>query len=389
MLFGVSLIFISFTLFFLASCQSSQLPEINIEVLDDIKFDKKAPCILTINDSQNNKPILSKIESRGGISRKYLKKSFEVKFSNQVSLVGLPLNTSFIFNASYIDKTFMRHKICYALFNEMSTNNKAPQCRYVNLSVNNIYNGLYVLMEAINADFLDLNKNDSLAMLFKDPPIFIHEKIDHVEDKSNYYQQKYPKKSKSDKTYYIENFKLFLFESDDYKFAKNIEKWIDIENVTDWHLLLLLTNNGDGVLKNFYLYKKNSSTPFRIAIWDFDHSFGRDGDNELNNTSPDIAFERSILLKRLFNNPHLNYRNKLKSRWEYLRKKGILSSNKFKRHIALNSKIIGNELKNNFDKWPLDGEYYFDKNSHEKEVDIMIKFVDMNLTILDEYFKTL
>jgi hypothetical protein len=142
-------------------------------------------------------------------------------------------------------------------------------------------------------------------------------------------------------------------------------------------------------LKNFYLYKKNSSTPFRIAIWDFDHSFGRDGDNELNNTSPDIAFERSILLKRLFNNPHLNYRNKLKSRWEYLRKKGILSSNKFKRHIALNSKIIGNELKNNFDKWPLDGEYYFDKNSHEKEVDIMIKFVDMNLTILDEYFKTL
>ncbi len=46
--------------------------------------------------------------------------------------------------------------------------------------------------------------------------------------------------------------------------------------------MLLLSNNGDGVMKNFLLYKIDSNTPFRIALWDYDHSFGRDGDNELN-----------------------------------------------------------------------------------------------------------
>ena len=46
------------------------------------------------------------------------------------------------------------------------------------------------------------------------------------------------------------------------------------------HLLLYLSNGGDGITKNFYIYKMDEETPFRIALWDCDHSFGRDGDNE-------------------------------------------------------------------------------------------------------------
>ena len=33
-------------------------------------------------------------------------------------------------------------------------------------------------------------------------------------------------------------------------------------------IILLFTNNADGIMKNFYLYKLDKNTPFRFAIWD-------------------------------------------------------------------------------------------------------------------------
>lgn len=373
----------------LFGCKTSSLTQINIEAKNEISFDNKTPCLIEIYDANTKYNLDAKIEARGGISRRYAKKSYEITFKDKISIGQLTAQKNYILNSSYIDKTLMRHKIGFALFNEMSANNKASKCLYTTLEYNGEYKGIYVLMEAVNSELLELSKNDSLAMIFKDPPVFIQDSIKYVESKNNYYQQKFPKINNSNKSYYLNEFKAFLFNTDDLTFAQNIEKWIDLKNITDWHLLLLFSNNGDGVLKNFYLYKQNSKTPFRIAIWDFDHSFGRDGDNELNNTNPEIAFERSILLKRLFDNPYLNYRNKLKLRWEFLRKNEILSSKNFEKHIAINSKIITNEREKNFDKWPLDGEYYFDNNSHEKEIEIMIDFVNMNIKKLDHYFKML
>jgi spore coat protein CotH len=81
-----------------------------------------------------------------------------------------------------------------------------------------------------------LHKKDSSAMLFKDPPIFYSERLSYVQDSLNYYQQKYPKIQKNDKTYYIEKFKDFLFNSTDSLFVRDISKWVDIQNVIDWHI---------------------------------------------------------------------------------------------------------------------------------------------------------
>jgi spore coat protein CotH len=69
-----------------------------------------------------------------------------------------------------------------------------------------------------------------------------------------------------------------MFNSPDSILLADVGKWIELQNLIDRHLLLLFTNNGDGVMKNFLLYKTESHTPFQIALWDYDHSFGRDGD---------------------------------------------------------------------------------------------------------------
>ena len=66
--------------------------------------------------------------------------------------------------------------------------------------------------------------------------------------------KKIPKINQADKTYYIEEFKTFYSMQDD-EFSKLINSWVDLSNVIDWHIILLFSNNEDGILKNFYLYK--------------------------------------------------------------------------------------------------------------------------------------
>ena len=157
-----------------------------------------------------------------------------------------------------------------------------------------------------------------------------------------------------------------------------------MENIIDWHLLLLITNNSDGILKNFYLYKVNTETPIRIAPWDYDHSFGRDGDNELNLDKRPLKIERSILFKRLLKFDW--YRSKLKQKWLELNENNILSEIGLKRSVLIKSKRITNIVKKNFELWPIESQWYYDSNNFKKEIDIILKFIEVRHARLTKYF---
>ncbi len=365
------------------------MPTINIKQEQEIRWDKKVPCILEYIDDDKIQELPARIKYRGGSSSKFYKHSFALELDDKYPLGNLPNDDDWVLNANYIDKTFMRHKISFDIFREMSAKNKAPQSAYVTINLNGNYEGLYVLMEKMNAGMIGLDKADTMAMLFKEPPIFYSKKLEFVQDSTNYYQQKYPKISHRDKTPYIESFSAFLKESDDHTFAQKIDQWVDIENIIDWHIILLFSNNGDGVLKNFYLYKIDSKTPFRIGLWDYDHSFGRDGDNELNMSERGISWERCPLLFRLANNPNMNYSERLEERWFELRKKGIISEKNFKRHVDKNSQRISNYIQQNFTKWPVNNDWYYDDTDYHQELDTMQKFVEIRLNQMDAYEKTL
>jgi len=336
--------------------------------------------------SFDSKTFPAKIKCRGGFSSKFEKHSYSIDFNDKISLAELPKSEKFILNANYIDKTFMRHVICYDLFREMNPEkNAAPQCKYANLTVDSVYSGLYVVMQHIDADMLHLDRSDTMAMLFKEPPIFKNEPHDTV-DPLEYYDQKFPKKKQCDMTGYLEDFKKLLFDADDKTFATEISKIIDIENVIDWQILLLFSNGEDGLKKNFFLYKKNSQTPFRIAIWDCDHSFGRDGDNEMNMFRSIIDCNKNIMLKRLSEIQAIGYNDMLKKRWKDLRDKNIISKEHFCTLINGYNAIIEKDIRQNFDIWPINSDNYFDDSNYEEELELMRKFVEIRIQQLDEQF---
>lgn len=380
-------IFLLFAISIFSSCADKPLPEITIIKQEEPGWDTKVKCIIRYSDVEGVHDFPAKIKYRGGMSSQYFKHSFTIELSQKYPLAGLAADDDWVLNANYIDKTFMRHKISYDLFREMSPDNIASQSAYVTLNIDTAYNGLYVLMEKINAGMLGLDKTDSMAMLFKDPPIFHEGKDFQAEDSLNCYEQKFPKIKSSDKTAYLEEFKSLLFESDDRTFAKDIEKWIDIDNIIDWHIMLLFSNNEDGIMKNFYLYKKDSETPFRIALWDYDHSYGRDGDNELNMGEKPLNWQRSILLKRLVNIKETGYSARLKKRWFELRRKNILSVENFRKHIEANNRIIHEAVIRNFERWPVNGDWYFDANGYNQEVDLMVEFLEQHIPKLDAYME--
>jgi hypothetical protein len=376
------------TVLIIISCGDKIIPTLNIKKDGAIGQKEKERCIIVYSDSKKYE-LIGKIKSRGGISIKYHKQSFSLELEKKYSFANLPNDDDWIINANYIDKTFMRHKISYDLFREMNSKNVASKSTFINVSVNDKYRGLNVLMEKTNASMIGLNKRDTMAMLFKDPPVFRKEIPTKVQDSLNYYQQKYPKINKSDKSHYIEEFKNFLFYTSDNEFSKKIDTWVDISNVIDWHIILLFSNNSDGIMKNFYLYKLDKNTPFRFAIWDYDHSFGRDGDNEHNLMERELNCNRSILLERLSNISDIGYLFRLKNRWFELRKQNIISIKNIEKHIIENDRLINRDVIKNFERWPINSKWYYDDNGYSQELDLMRDFVKIRIIQLDEYFNNL
>ena len=343
---------------------------------------------IKIHTKLNQQKFSGNIKTRGGSSINFPKKSYEINLNNDTKLAGLPADDDWILNANFIDKTFLRHVISYELFQDMSIHNITSKTKYVELFINNSYEGLYVLMEKLDKSTFQIDTQDSLSFIFKEPHIF-RKNYSHIipQKKNNFHQQTFPKISNSNKYHVIENIRNFIINSNDSVFTKNIEKVFNLNNIIDWHLLLLITNNSDGVLKNFYLYKISQNDPVRIAPWDYDHSFGRDGDNELNLNTRKVDVNRSILFKRLLEYDW--YKSKLKKRWIYLNNKHIVSATGIKNRISKKNKELQDAIIKNHDKWPIYHPAYYDNNNSHDEIKIMYNFIEKKYFELDDYFKNI
>ena len=354
----------------------------------DIKWDDRTGCYIYYITDCDTTCWSGDIKFRGGISSKYPKHSYSLKLDKENSVCDLPKGKSWILNASYIDKTFMRHKLCYDIFRNMGDYNIAPQCAYTIVNDNGNPQGLYVVMQRLNKRVLQIDDSDDNALIFKDPKVFFVDSVmpKKIYPNENFNEQTYPDFEKSgDKSEILDEFHNFILESADEDFKTKINDWIDLKNVVDWHLLILFTNNSDGVRKNFYLYKKDSETPFRVAIWDCDHGLGRDGDNELNMLKRLTDDYRNILFNRLLGMPW--YQEMLSVRWKQLRDSGIISYKTIKKMIGENDKFVRKGLPENLSKWSFDGDFYYDDNNYEQEKALILDFVKLSLDTMDKRFE--
>lgn len=355
------------------------------------------------------------IKYRGNSSAHYEKKCFSLKFLDTKCFDNMECHKKWKFNAEYIDKTFMRNKLSYDLFRLFSPGNFAPRINYAILYLNNNYRGIYTLTERVDEDRLNLFNGDKNAVLFKEPPISYppeehnkrHEDFikysywaEFYKDFSDkaleklimevYYNQRFPDIDEIEKKYLIHQITEFIFNSSDRDFIDeaNFNVFFSINNIIDWHLLLLITNNEDGVVKNFYFYRQGVNEPYKFCPWDYDHSFGRDGDGEPNLDSfIDIA--RMRLLVRLLETNAFNYKQKLYDKFTLLKKNNILTTKNINRMIDENVMEIEPFIVQNETRWPPDYIPYFNGSSFQNEVLILRSWIESRLENVENYLITL
>lgn len=372
--------YILFAMWFVA-CQPEPSTWIDLQNDGEIGWDEKEPCTLRFLLNEDTLSVGAAVKCRGGISSKYFKHSFALELDTDLALCGLPPDDDWILNANYIDKTFMRHKLSYDLFRAMGRSNRAATCAYTELALNGEYHGLYVVMEEVNAGMLRMDKSDTGAVLFKDPGVF----RDAFGNTDLDYGQKYPKVVDRSLYHSLDDLRHFLDSSDSVTFIEQVWERFDRQNILDLHLLLLLTNNSDGILKNFLLYRHSTEAPWLFAIWDYDHSFGRDGDGERNFLERELNVNRSLLFRRIDQEFGDEYRTALADRWANHRR-GALRIDRIEEMILENHIRLKPLVAKNQERWPVDGQGYWDNNNYRQELALLRLFIHKRLEQLDQRF---
>ncbi len=366
------------------------MPRIEIQTTDSLNRVEKVDAHFTFYSLDHTIETNALVKLRGGFSWNHPKQSYTINLDSDLAYDGLEPDDDWMLISCYIDKTLMRHKLCYDLFNLFSDENYAPESRFVEVSVNEDYKGIYLLKERPDEKRMKINQGENHGTLFKDARIFRLRLISSYDSTVSYYDQKYPDWTEDNYEYLLDSLNAYLFAQDTNFRSKEvgIHRWFDMDNIIDWHLLLLLTNNSDGLMKNYYLYQKENGQPFRLAIWDYDHSFGRDGDNEPNMMQRELDINRNYLLRKWMGTNYQDYRQRLSDRWLWLRE-NILYLEKLNHMIDQNAETVRPLVDKNFERWPVDGPHYYDKATFEEEVQRIKDYLEMRLPYLDEYFREL
>jgi len=169
---------------------------------------------------------------------------------------------------------------------------------------------------------------------------------------------------------------------------KIFNSFFNINNIIDWHLLLLLSNNQDGLIKNFYIYRTGTNQPFLFSPWDYDHGYGRDGDGELNLNSF-INTKRVGLLNRLLKTNAFNYKKKLLEKYLLLKRKNILTAKNINSMIDKNITTIQPYIVENEKKWPIDSVQYLQGSNFNNEILLMKNWVKKRLPKVENYLRKL
>ena len=219
---------------------------------------------------------------RGNTSRYSQKKSFKVSFNTYApgrKFFGLEkLNL----NGEHNDPSVTRAKICWDLLREMEI--PAPRSNHINLYVNGIYFGLYINVEHIDEEFVDLrfgNKNGNLyKCLYPADLDFRGSQPDaykHMSDGRRVYDLITNQETDdySDLAHFID----VLNNTAANDLACELDQVLNIDNMIRAIAFDILSGNWDGPLynkNNFYLYHNSFTGKFEYIPYDLDNTLGID-----------------------------------------------------------------------------------------------------------------
>lgn len=287
----------------------------------------------------------TKIRNRGGISMGYPKKNFALSLQDSLALdktdrsfFGLRSDNSWILDAMYIDPGRMRNRVSTDLWNDFATKpywaDREPEMingtrgRFVEVFLNDAYQGLYCMTEKVDRQQLKLKKlrvgvdlntganiytqrgasykaaSWSTAVMYGYPfqgyntiPGFNNQSINWSS-----YECKYPELDEGEPISWdnlANGMKISSsYYTPDAQFKSLAQETFDLPVYLDYYLFLELLMATDNHGKNLYtnIYDQTESAKLSVTPWDLDGTWGIrwDGSKTITGANQDFdAFVRS------------------------------------------------------------------------------------------------
>lgn len=312
---------------------------------------------------------------RGDSTQYSPKKSYKLNLSKKISMINMRNDDDWILNASHMDDSFIREKIGYDIWNEMSKINNHT-LEYVEVFIDGKYQGLYYLQEPVDQHTYNLNTNETfyysvktweqakpLKIIFEESDIFANEfSFDKLDE------------SKLNKSF--ETLNIFYQDLPNKKIDKVI---YDENNLYNYEIFINLINSPDNTYKNqkFAIYEKNNKYYVTKTVWDLDLSMMNPKNYHFENDSEFILKDR-VKNKYYDSNQNLKKQAKLYSKYReaFYNEQYILNIvNQYYNEILLS----GSYIRNN-EKWKISNDLF------SKSIDIVKTSLINRIKLLDKYY---
>lgn len=215
----------------------------------------------------------------------YPKKPFRLRFDKNTSIFGMPEAKDYVLLAEYADKSLMRNAIVHKLSSLSDVLPYTLETRFVELYINTVYMGLYVLTEQVelHKNKLDIESQAGIAdtgyLLELDKRFFdqmIEPGYDWIVVNGIPYEIKEPDVDDVGFTSIHADFMFnYLKDVDTALLSKSgYEDLIDVDAWIDFFIIQELVKNVDVGYSSVFLIKEAGGLLKPGPLWDFDFAIG-------------------------------------------------------------------------------------------------------------------
>lgn len=388
------------------------------------------------------------VEYRGSSSQMlYPKKSLAVETRDAdgedltTSLLGFPEEEDWVLYAPYADKTMLRNTLMYSLYTDIGR--YSSRWKYVDVYINNDYQGVYVFMEKLKRDKyrIDINKlkEDEISgedvtggyilkldkslegsldnqnpwgmgmvnfSYFTEQNSFQSQQGAMQGGEGHYFLYEYPKEDDivAEQRSYIQqtihNFEAALAGSNFTDSSQGYRAYIDVPSFIDYFLFTELSADVDAFNMSTYIVKDKNEKVAMGPLWDYNLAFGNANFCNGNRTdvwryegcSEMVGFPIPFWWNRLLQDS--NYSGELKTRWQELRATTLSYQNITARIDEISQILLAaNAIERNQQVWPVIGQQVWPNDfvgaSYDAEITYLKSWIYDRLTWMDNTISNL
>lgn len=210
---------------------------------------------------------------RGAHTRELAKKSYTLYFSDDNRFHG---QREVHLNAEMLDPSFMRNALSFAFFELLGV--LSPATSFVVLCKNGVSEGLYLQLESVDELFLQ-RRQLPLGPIFYAVSgnanfSLLSPKTEEVKPRLDAgYRRKY---GQEEDIQLLRELIYIINTTPIADFEETIARYLNINQYLSWLAGAVCTQNFDGFIHNYALYRNSRTGLFEIIPWDYDATWGRD-----------------------------------------------------------------------------------------------------------------